>query len=147
VKKQRAMSNEQNARVRNAMLAKVHIARKELGMKEDEYEAILERFNVTTAADLKFKDLEEMIKFLKFLGWQSKPTAQIKALRQRVMNEVATIENGKTRLPGLVKKICGAERLEWCHSVSALERLIAVITKISEGEKNDAERIVSQGMR
>lgn len=128
------------------MLAKIHIAKKELGLKEEEYYAILEGFGVTTAADLNHKELEELIKFFKYLGWQAKPDAQIKALRQRVQDEIKTIRNGENRLAGLVKKICGVERLDWCRSVTALTRLIAVITKISEGEKNEAKRLIQQGM-
>jgi len=125
---------QQTQRIRRAMLAKIHIAKKELGLKEEEYYAILERYGVMTAADLNHKELEELIKFFRFLGWQAKPNAQIKALRQRVMDKIATIQNGENRLAGLVKKICGVERLDWCRSVTTLERLIAVITKISEGE-------------
>lgn len=133
-------------RIRRAMLAKVHIAKKELGLKEHEYEAILEWLKVTTAADLRFENLEKLIKFFKFLGWQSKPNAQIKALRQRVLDETTKIQNGENRLAGLVKKICEVERLDWCRSVVTLERLIAVIMKISEGEKNEAKRLIQQGM-
>ena len=134
------------SRIRRAMLAKVHIAKKELGLKQHEYAAILEGYNVPSAADLSFKDLDELIKFFKFLGWQSKPNAQIKVLQQRVRDAILTIQNGENRLTGLIKKICGVERLEWCRSVTALERLLAVMTKISEGEKNEAERIIQQDM-
>jgi len=63
-----------------------------------------------------------------------------------VLDQIKIIKNGEARLSGLIKKICGVERLDWCRSAITLGRLIAVITKISQGEKNGAERIIQQNM-
>ncbi len=119
---------------RRALLAKVHIAKKELNLPEHDYRAILERFNKESSAELTIAQLEELVKFFKHLGWKKKSDTQVAALRPRVIDETADLRNGAKRLPGLMKRICGTERLEWCRNAEKLERLLVVIRKLKDGE-------------
>ncbi|HOK59218.1 MAG TPA: hypothetical protein PL047_09445, partial [Methanothrix sp.] len=58
------------ARQRRGLLAKIHIAKKDLGLSQDEYELILTGFKVASAAELTIPQLERLVKYLKKLGWR-----------------------------------------------------------------------------
>lgn len=128
--------------MRRGLLAKVHIAKKDLRLTDDQYEAVLGRFKVTSAGDLPVRDLEELVKFFKSLGWKPTPRrergvderqrAQVLALRHRIRDEAVTIRNWQKRLDGLVKKVCGVDVLDWCWDVPRLERLLKIIREIKE---------------
>jgi phage gp16-like protein len=123
-------------RQRKGLLAKIHVARAQMGLNEGEYEMVLRSFRVTTAAHLTIPQLENMVKLLRSYGW--KPTRpwrthkrdQVPALRARCLKEAERIPNGAKRLAGLAQKICGTAQLAWCHDAEKLERLLAVLGKI-----------------
>ena len=57
---------------RKGLLARVHIAPKELGMKCSEYRAALERFGVASAGDLGLNGLIDLDQYFQDLGWEPK---------------------------------------------------------------------------
>lgn len=62
---------------RRAMLAKVHLARKELGLAEADYRAVLYRMTQhESAAALSDAQLETVITEFKRLGWQQRPSTR-----------------------------------------------------------------------
>ena len=62
---------------RRGALAKVHLARKELGLEEVDYRAILERITGrTSAADCSMIDLGRVLDEFRAKGWQTKPAAR-----------------------------------------------------------------------
>ncbi|MBW1666874.1 MAG: DUF1018 domain-containing protein [Deltaproteobacteria bacterium] len=127
---------------RNGLLAKVHIAKKELGIDEGLYRMILrEEFGVETAAALMLSELESLVKRFESKGWQSKTAntgctrAQIDALKERVGQEVLHSDLTPARFRGLVRKVCRVDDLRFCNDPDRLKRLLAVIGKIkSRGE-------------
>lgn len=134
--------SDAEARQRRGLLAKVHIARKEMGLNEGEYEMILRSFRVESAAHLTLVQLENLVKLLKHYGWKprkylrkKRPAAdRLAALRRRCVEEAASLENGEKRLAGLAEKICGTAQLAWCTDAAKLERLLAVLGSIKEKE-------------
>jgi hypothetical protein len=127
---------------RRGLLAKIHVAKAQMSLTDDQYEAMLTAFKVKSAGDMTIIQLENFVKLLKDYGWQSaksrkeKPEdAQLIALRDRVREESLKIDNGALRLPGLVKKICGVDILFWCKDVEKLERLLAVLGKLKADEE------------
>ena len=124
---------------RRGLLAKIHVAKKQMRLGPDEYEMILRSLGVSTAADLSMDGLEKMVKLLKHYGW--KPTrnplarreSPIPALRRRCVEAALLLDNGDKRLAGLALKICGTSQLAWCRDKNKLERLLAVLGKIKEG--------------
>jgi len=62
------------------LLARVHIAPKELGLSQYEYEAALERFGATSARDLSGDQLGELDKYFQSLGWKPKPKKKAQSL-------------------------------------------------------------------
>jgi phage gp16-like protein len=124
---------------RQKLLAIVHIAKKELCLKPDEYEMILRSFKVASSGDMTLTQLDNMIAYMKHLGWKArkKPGArsqnsgeQIKKLRERVTAEAAEMGLAENRLAGLIKKICGVDKLEWCTDPGKLRRLLKVMGNI-----------------
>jgi hypothetical protein len=128
------------AKQRRGLLAKIHIAKAQMHLSPDEYEMILRSFKVSTAADLTIVQLENMVKLLKHYGWKESTTRhsgagrnpdQVVALRRRCTEAAAGLENSEKRLAGLAQKICGTSQLAWCRDAAKLERLLAVLGKIS----------------
>ena len=65
-----------------AMLAKIHIAKKELGLQDAEYRALLQRVGkVASAKDLSEKAAIAVIDEFKRLGWQPRESARPPAER------------------------------------------------------------------
>jgi|GEM_PF-806382 len=133
--------NDRETKQRRGLLAKIHIAKKQMGLNDGEYEMILKSFKVSTAADLTLPQLENMVKLMKHYGWKEVKGARGKdqgerlfALRRRCVEAVAGLENGDKRLAGLAEKICGTSQLAWCRDARKLERLLAVLGKIKEAE-------------
>ena len=127
---------------RNGLLAKVHIAKKELCLFEEDYRGILRReFGVTSASALSIGELQSLVRYFESKGWRSKkpesggpkPEGQIKALREKAWAMAGELDNGEKRLRALCMKICGVERIEWCNDTGQLKRLLAVLGKIMEG--------------
>jgi len=58
-------------KLRKGLLAKVHIAKKDLGLTDADYRAMLDaRFGVESAARLAVRDLEVLVDQLQDQGWQ-----------------------------------------------------------------------------
>ncbi len=128
--------------MRRGLLAKVHIAKKDLRLSDDQYGAILGRFKVASAGDLPVRELEKLVKFFKSLGWKpctrrergldERQRAQVLALRHRIRDEAVSIRDWQRRLDGLVRKVCRVDVLEWCWDVPRLERLLKIIREIKQ---------------
>jgi phage gp16-like protein len=125
---------------RQGLLAKIHIAKKEMGLNGGEYEMILRGFKVATAADMTIEQLENCVRLLKHYGWKpihahkKDNPEQLIALRRRCVELAREITNGEKRLAGLAEKICGTAQIAWCHNAPKLERLLAALGKIKESE-------------
>ena len=142
-----ATAQTREQKQRNGLLAMVHIAKKDLGLNPGEYEAILSGFKVKSSRELSIPQLERLTKYLQKLGW--KPLARrrktradddrerLAALRDRVLVEAGTLKNWESRLTGLVKKICGADNLNWVRSAAKIKRLLVVIATISNNEREE----------
>ncbi len=136
--------------IRRKLLAMVHIAKKELNLPQEHYEAILHGFKVESAADLTNAQLETMVKYMKQrLGWkttgkgrgargygdsQVREGKKLEALRARVTAMAAGLENGEKRLEGLVRKVGKVEKLEWCRDVQKLKALLGILASIKKKE-------------
>lgn len=136
------------AQQRQGLLAKIHIAKKDMGLTDDQYEAMLAGMKVTSAKDLTILQMEKLVQYLKHYGWKpskikrktpDRENTRLDALRRRCVELAKEIENGERRLAGLAMTICGVSSLTWCRDINKLERLLAVIGKIKE-EGHDVKR-------
>jgi hypothetical protein len=138
------LKTDAQAKQRRGLLAKIHVAKKQMGLNAGEYEMILKSFKVCTAADMTLVQLENMVKLLKHYGFkpcksrnfrEEQSPEQFAALRRRCVDLAKEIPNGEKRLAGLALKICGVSTLTWCKDAGKLERLLAVLGKIKEPEQ------------
>lgn len=126
-------------RQRNGLLAKVHVAKKELALLEDDYRAILqEEFGVTTAAALTVGELQSLVRRFESKGWvaqsakrKANDDGQSEALKERVGQELLRSDFTPARFRGLVRKICGVDDLAFCNDTGKLKRLLAAMGKIN----------------
>jgi hypothetical protein len=136
-------SDDKIHRRRNGLLALVHIAKKELALRDDEYRDVLKYWGVTTSAEMSIPELEELVEYFESLGFKKKVPAdrdlgsgvgQITALRERIREEAGKLNNGEQRLKGLVKKIAKTDDLNSCRDVKKLKQILKVIHLLQNRE-------------
>ncbi len=136
-------SNNKIQRRRNGLLALVHIAKKELALRDDEYRDVLKYWGVKTSAEMSIPELEELVEYFESLGFKKKVSAdrelgsgvgQITALRERVRVEAGKLNNAEQRLKGLVKKIAKTDDLMSCRNVKKLKQILKVVRLLQDRE-------------
>lgn len=126
---------------RRQLLAKVHVAQKQLALKEEEYRAILwERFRKESAGGLVNPELVVLVEHLKALGWRDAPvkgagrrpnTANAGdkgALTRKIIAYLAEAGRPTGYADGIAKRMYQVEKLEWC-SVEQLRGIVAALEK------------------
>ncbi len=121
-------------------LAKIHIARKELGMEEEDYRAMLQDVaGVGSSADLTVAGRSKVLRRLEKLGWKPKTrkprqkiTARepvdrkIRALWLDLANLGAVRDRSEKALNSYVSRQTGVDRLDWLSSKQA-EKVIEAL--------------------
>ena len=129
-------------RRRRAMLAKIHMAKKDLALDDDTYRDFLEaEYGVRSAGKLTPYQLDQVLGIFRAWGWESDPKRQAAALRARAREMAGRIDNGEARLKGLVRKVCGVEWLDWVRDVGKLERLLAALGRLRGGNEEKEEGV------
>ena len=140
------MSPNRLQQQRNGLLALVHIAKKELGLTDDEYHACITALGAGSAGALSIPELERLMKHFKKMGFVKKPAikgpkrwkfdqGQVTALQDRIRSTVQDMENGEARMTGLVKAKCGVDDLRFCRDVKKLKQVLRILTLIKEQGK------------
>jgi len=120
---------------RRGLLAKIHIAKKELGLHDELYREILvERYCVDTAAQLTIAEMEDLVAYFRECGWNEKryERSRVKALQLRVLSYREVL--GSRRVQGVCEKILGVSDPRWCQDLNKLRRACAVLQKIYKEE-------------
>lgn len=118
-----AHPRQSGAQVRRAALAKIHIARKELGLDDAAYRAMLERVTGrTSAADCDHRQLGAVLDELKAKGWGAAParkTAQSPAARKAralwiSLHQLGVVRNPSEKaLEAFGARQLGVAKLQW----------------------------------
>lgn len=134
---------------RRKLLAKIHIAVKDMGMPAADYRALLMgEFGVPSASNLPTEKMERLLEELVARGWRPKRGApgparsaagrrrrQAFALQSRARELLAQLEDSdECRLQGLAEKICGSRDLSSCRDTEKLRRLLAALAGIRRRE-------------
>jgi len=114
---------------RNAMLAKVHIARKDLGMDEETYRAVISRMSngkADSAKALSDAALNDLLAEFKRLGWQAKATprtaakdplaGKVRALWRALANAGVVRDRSEAALRGYVHRMTDKSDLRFCDA-------------------------------
>lgn len=121
---------------RKAMLAKVHIARNQQGMSEDDYRAMLDaRYSVTSARDLTDRQLHDLLLYMQQLGVVftrgSARKRSGKANRKRDIPAALTHDDAELGREAYLKKIeallaekgrAEGTHMPWGYAVGILKR-------------------------
>jgi phage gp16-like protein len=136
-----------------AALAKIHIAKKELGLTDEVYRDILSlRFKVNSAAKLTDRQATVLINSFKAHGWKQrkstkKPTSpkyDNPQMRKVVAMWITLGQKGVVRnssdkaLQAYVKRMTGVDKLLWCNGLQ-LDTLIKSLKKWAIREKVDLD--------
>jgi hypothetical protein len=116
-----------------ALMTKVHIAVRELGITEKEYLNILARsFGVGSAKALSNTELKQLVDIFRRLGWRPKAPAapkpptreQILCWQERVRETAERLGAAwERRIRVVIEEECGVREVDWCHDIAALKRL------------------------
>ncbi|GAB0119456.1 phage protein GemA/Gp16 family protein [Acidisoma sp. 7E03] len=112
---------------RRAMLAKAHIARKELFRSEDDYRAVLERVaGVTSAAACSDAQLDQVLTEFRRMGWKPKAARISHKPHVRMIYAVwndlkafVTVEDKDKALRAFVRRQTGKETPEFLTGAEA----------------------------
>lgn len=118
---------------RRADLAKIHIAKKQLGMSDDAYRAMLKSVaGASSASDLDLRGRGKVLHHLKTLGWKPKAAKKkqaitpsdpqdkkIRALWLTMYSEGIVKRPEEAALRAYVRRITGCDRLEWITTKQA----------------------------
>ncbi|MGN5220488.1 gp16 family protein [Aeromonas veronii] len=124
--------------VRNGQIAKIHIAKVQLGLDDEEYRALLGRVaGVSSAKDLDPRQIGAVLAAFEKLGWQPKALAKqgrkrpnMKTTRQRLIGKIEAQLTAAGRpwayADAMALRICKVERLEWCDEGQLRNIVIAL---------------------
>lgn len=111
---------------RRNMLAKIHIAKKDLGLSEDAYRAILAGIGgVESAGDLDLGGLNDVLAHMQRLGFEPKRSKATGTLPKDKAGQIKRIwaQCFSLRRPvpeyadGMAKKMFGIAKVQWCNPV------------------------------
>lgn len=120
-------------------LAKIHIAKAQLGLDDDTYRALLARVaGVRSAKELSPRQIGAMLAEFERLGWQPKPAKTFGRKvpkpapeRQKLIGKIeaflAEANRPWTYADGMALRMFKVERVEWCDS-EQLRSLIAALS-------------------
>jgi phage gp16-like protein len=129
---------------RRTLLAKIHIAKKDLSLDDSAYRAVLARYGVESSGGLDMRGLEKLLTHFEQLGWVSTP----KQAKPRINAEHIAVPDSSPHarqkryalalakaldwsLVGLQKRIkrqFGVENILWLNDQTSLQTLIKDMT-------------------
>ncbi len=124
---------------RNMQLSKIHIAKKDLGLDDETYRALLERVaGVRSAKDLSPRQFEAVLAEFVRLGWSSAPAKKqgrkapvVVPGREKLVAKIEAFLTEAKRswayADGMAMRMFKVERVEWLDP-GQLQKMIAALT-------------------
>ena len=130
--------------IRNAELAQIHIAKKDLGLDDDTYRSMLFTVaRVHSSKDLDFHGRKRVLAHMKARGWKNKPAAKAKSTRPLASDDQskkiralwielrdagAVNDPSEAALAAYVRRMTKVSALQWL-SVEQASRVIESLKK------------------
>ena len=129
---------------RNQQLSKIHIAKKDLGLDDETYRALLSRVTgQSSAKDLSPLQVAKVLQEFGRLGWKSKqgrskpkPAADKAKLVGKIEAQLAEAGRPWEYGDGLAKRMYNVDRLEWLDA----EQLGGVVAALAKDAKRHGRR-------
>lgn len=113
--------------IRRGLIAKIHIAKADLGLDETAYRLLLNRHGADSASVMRVDQLESVLQELQAKGWKPTPPrkagkrkqadgAEVKLIRALwlTLHEIGEVNNpSETALAAYAKRIAGVDDLHW----------------------------------
>lgn len=117
---------------RQAELAKIHIAKKQLGLDDETYRNMLWTLAaVTSASDLDEHGRRRVLEHLKSRGFRDRtrptPALDRAALIAKVRAQLFALDRPETYADAMSRRMFHVDRFEWCHP-GQLHKLVAALT-------------------
>ncbi len=118
---------------RLGLIAKAHIAKKELLSNDDDvyrhWINEISKGRTDSSKNLTDKELEALIRKFKAYGWKDRQSSKKRALQAEILKTAKNRlgESWLNRLKGLTSKVAGVEKVEWVKDIAQLERLLGII--------------------
>lgn len=136
--------------IRRGLIAKIHVAKKQMGMDEDSYRAMLRRHGADSASTMSLEQLESVLQELQAKGFKPTPPKKAGARKQANGEEVKKIRalwlflhqigavNNPTEaaLAVYAKRMVGVDDLRWVDGTRS--------TRLIEALKNWAVRVLPE---
>ncbi|WP_448646771.1 gp16 family protein [Pseudomonas mohnii] len=125
--------------IRNLQLSKIHIAKKDLGLDDETYRALLARVaGVRSAKDLNPRQIGAVLAEFGRLGWESTPAKKhgrkaptAAPDRAKLVGKIeaflAEAKRSWAYADGMAMRMFKVERVEWCEP-GQLVKLVAALT-------------------
>jgi len=129
---------------RKSLLAKIHIAKKQLGLSDDIYRGILAvRYGVESAKDLKISELIDLCRHFEKLGFKPRPPKKrpsVASEREPLIKKiVAQSHDLGVPIPeyanGIAKKMFGIDYFAWC-TPDQLHKIVAALSYHQKRREN-----------
>jgi phage gp16-like protein len=117
---------------RNAQLAKIHIAIKQLGLDDETYRALLWTVaRVKSSKDLDTHGRLAVLEHLKARGFVDRSRRRPSEDREPLVNKIRAMlhaaERADAYADGIAKRMFGSERFMWCNPAQ-LRKIVAALT-------------------
>lgn len=115
-------------------MAKIHIAKKDLGMSDDDYRAVLEiKFGQDSASRLTIPQLSQLVDHFVALGWEAgskgkpkRPASGRAPLLSKIEAYLAEQRRPWAYADAMAKHMFGTERIAWCEP-NELSKIVAAL--------------------
>lgn len=137
------MSKPNVKHYRTSQLAQIHIAKKELGMDDDTYRAMLWTCaRVESSADLDYAGRLKVLEHLKARGWKNKqikpPVIEHKQAQiNKIEALIADMQLSWAYADGLAKRMYKRDKVQWCDA-KELQGIIAALVNKQKGQHASA---------
>lgn len=125
---------------RTTLLAKIHVAKRDMALSEEVYRDILQtRHGVQSAASLSLAQMKSLIQHFKRLGWQTnskpdrrpgtKPGSPVegkRALLSKIEAQLAEVEKPWAYADGIARRVCKVDLVAWC-TPAQLRKIVAAL--------------------
>lgn len=129
--------------LRRSQLAQIHIARKDLGLDEDTYRAMLmDVAGVDSAADLTAKGRRDVLARFESKGWKNKKhrapevTAEKAPYIRKIGALLADMKLPWSYANGVAKQMFKKQRVQWCDT----KQLHAVVVALLDEQTKRREK-------
>lgn len=133
--------------IRNVNLAKIHLAKKQLGLDDDTYRAILARVcGVKSAKDLNARQMPLLLQEFERLGWKPvkashgkrpNPAANKAALIGKIEAQLAAASRPWTYADGMAQHMFKVEKVDWLDG----EQLLRLVQALAVDARRHGRKI------